>query len=265
MTVHAGPAVWVEQIMGMPISIHVRGESRRSDAVEAAVAQAFATLRRFDEIFSTYREDSDINRLARGEITMSDCDPLVAEALEIGARAGELTGGVFTVVLPAPDLTGDRTGADGELAERIFDPTGLVKGWAAGRAAGHLANIPGIAYCLNAGGDLVAGVGPGVPVSGPDAVTWRVGIEDPNTPGQIARVVPLVVGAVATSGTAARGAHLFNPHTDSAVSRHGSATVVGADLLWADIWATALFIAPEIAPRFAEAQPGWETFALPAA
>ena len=49
-------------------------------------------------------------------------------------------------------------------------------------------------------------------------------------------------GAVATSGTAARGAHLFDPHTRQAVGRPGSTSVVGPDLLWSDIWATALFV-----------------------
>src|SRR5258706_460512 len=42
-----------------------------------------------------------------------------------------------------------------------FDPPGLVKGWAGGRAAaplGALGRRDGIAHCLNAGGDVTAGV-----------------------------------------------------------------------------------------------------------
>jgi thiamine biosynthesis lipoprotein len=71
---------------------------------------------------------------------------------------------------------------------------------------------------------------------------WRIGIENPYDRSQIDRVVPLIDGAVATSGTAARGAHLYDPRTGQAVGRPGSTSVIGPDLLWADIWATALFV-----------------------
>lgn len=52
----------------------------------------------------------------------------------------------------------------------------------------------------------------------------------------------LTEGAVATSGTAARGAHLYDPANGQMVDRGGSVTVTGPTLLWADIWATALFV-----------------------
>ena len=47
---------------------------------------------------------------------------------------------------------------------------------------------------------------------------------------------------MATSGTAARGAHLYDPASEWMVDRAGSVTVTGPTLLWADIWATALFV-----------------------
>ena len=121
-----------------------------------------------------------------------------------------------------------------------FDPTGLVKGWAADRAASRLAELPGASYCLNAGGDVVvggtAGDGPGAP--------RRVGIEDPRDRSRIAEVVDLHHGGVATSRTAARGTHLYDPVTGTFVERAGSVTVVGPTLMWADVWATALFVGP---------------------
>ncbi len=85
---------------------------------------------------------------------------------------------------------------------------------------------------------------------------WRVGIEDPAERTRLAATVELTVGAVATSGNAARGAHITDPRTGSPVDRPGSATVTGPSLLWADIWATAIFVDPEAARRRCSSRPG---------
>ena len=106
-----------------------------------------------------------------------------------------------------------------------------VKGWAVDLAGDELRGLPGVSWCINAGGDVRAGRHQHVPPTGEDAKAWRIGIENPYDRSQIARVVPLTDGAVATSGTAARGAHLYDPHTRQAVGRPGSTSVVGPDLL----------------------------------
>jgi Membrane-associated lipoprotein involved in thiamine biosynthesis len=246
MTSPAAPLerkAWVEQVMGMPVSIHLRGhELSRPRAVEA-VRAAYATLRRLDGIFSTYRPDSEVMRLQRGEVSIGQCCVEVREVLAIGEQAERRTGGAFTTLLP--------TGA-GELA---FDPTGLVKGWAVDVVARELAGLSDVSYCINAGGDLLIGAHPDVPLSGSGSISWRVGIEDPRDRSAIVRTVPMTHGAVATSGTAARGAHLYDPATGEYVGRSGSVTVIGPELVWADIWATALFVGGE---------PAREAFALAA-
>ncbi len=221
---------WVEQVMGMPVSIHLRGGDVSGDAAASAVEAAFAGLREMDAVFSTYRSDSDLMRLRREEITISECSPLVTRALEIGDEAERLTRGAFTTLLPT---------GDGDLA---FDPTGLVKGWAVDRAATYLTGLAGTSFCINAGGDLLVGAHPDLARSGPDAISWRVGVEDPRDRSRVATTLSLTEGAVATSGTAARGAHLYDPVTGEQVGRSGSVTVSGPTLTWADIWATALFV-----------------------
>jgi len=237
---------WVEQVMGMPVSIHLRGGDVHGPAAEVAVGAAYALLREMDQTFSAYRDDSDLMRLRREEIELSEASPRVAEALAIGEEAERVTGGAFTTLLPTPD---------GDLA---FDPTGLVKGWAVDLAAERLAGLPGTSYCVNAGGDLLIGAHPDLPLEGPDAITWRVGIEDPLDRSRIASTVSLTHGAVATSGTAARGAHLYDPATGEQVARQGSVTVVGPRLVWADIWATALFVGGAAArDRFASTAPDY--------
>ena len=65
----------VRHIMGIPIGIDVRDP----DGVD--VEPAFDWLREVDADFSTYRDDSDISRLDRGELTVAECRPEVDEVL----------------------------------------------------------------------------------------------------------------------------------------------------------------------------------------
>lgn len=215
---------FVTQVMGLPVSAHLRGQVDVPE-VEEAVAQVWSSLRRADELFSTWREDSELMRLRRGELDGADAHPWHEEVALLCAEAQRRTGGLFTPSYP---------GAGG------YDPTGLVKGWAVEKAAAHLANVPGISFCLNAGGDLVAGAGREARLT-----PWRVGIEDPARTGTIAASLDITNGGLATSGTAARGQHIADPRTGGAVERTGSVTVWGPSLLWADVWATALFVDPE--------------------
>ena len=239
--------------MGMPVSIHIRGGDVDSPAVARAVEETFDLVREADRLFSTYQQDSEVSRIRRGELDLAAADPLVQEVAALCRHAGELTEGAFTDQLPDDD---------GVLR---FDPTGLVKGWAADRAASRLADLPEMSFCLNAGGDVAVGGthGDGVESSGGEAgdgpgSAWRVGIEDPRDRSRIAEVVELHQGGVATSGTAARGTHLYDPHTRMFVDRTGSATVFGPSLLWADVWATALFVGPaSLRHRFAQVADGY--------
>jgi FAD:protein FMN transferase len=213
---------FVEQVMGMPVSIHVRGAVHH-DGVSTAVAQAFGVLRRVDAVFSTWREDSDLMRVRRGELRESQAHPWLAEVTALCDDAERRTQGLFSSLA---------TGTEP-------DPTGLVKGWAVEQAALHLQHVPGISFCVNAGGDLLAGAGVGAAPT-----VWRVGVEDPRDRCRVAATVELGRGGLATSGNAARGVHVADPRSGRLVQGDGSATVWGPSLLWADVWATALFVDP---------------------
>jgi thiamine biosynthesis lipoprotein len=216
-------AAFVEQVMGLPVSVHVRGPRAREPFVAEVVAAAFAGLHEADRLFSTYRADSDVSRLDAGTLALGDADPLVREVLELCERARADTGGLFDIQLPGPD------------GRRHLDPSGLVKGWAAERAAAVVAAIEGHEFCLNAGGDVC--VGGAADGGGP----WRIGLERPGGPGLLG-FVELRAGAVATSGTAARGEHLVDPRTGLAPRGVGSVTVTGPSLTRTDVLATAAFV-----------------------
>ncbi|MEP6649297.1 MAG: FAD:protein FMN transferase [Lapillicoccus sp.] len=241
---------WVEQVMGLPVSIHLRGPYVRAAEAERAVAAAYSELVRLDALFSTYRLDSPVSRRRRGEVVAGLEDPLLAEVEALCAMAAERTAGAFTVWLP-----------DAHGVVR-YDPTGLVKGWAVDRAARELAGLPATSWAVNAGGDVLVGRHGLVSPEGADAAPWRVGVEDPHDRTRMVAVVPVTTGAVATSGTAARGAHLYDPVTQQPVDRAGSTTVVADTLLWADVWATALFVGGhETREAFFRNAPGAQTFA----
>jgi thiamine biosynthesis lipoprotein len=213
---------WVEQIMGLPVSIHVRGHAIASTETDDRVAAVFAGLRRVDEVLSPYRDDSDLSRWERRELALADADPMLTEVIRLCEEARERTDGWFD----PRGLPGPRDGRP------RYDPSGLVKGWAVERAARYLADLPDHGWCLNAGGDIL--------VHAPDdQPAWRVAIEDPADPRRIIRVVDVRTGAVATSGSAHRGNHIIDPHTRRAATAVRSVTVLGPTLLWADVYATA--------------------------
>ncbi|CAL9390305.1 FAD:protein FMN transferase [Streptomyces sp. enrichment culture] len=202
--------------MGTVFSFDVRGGP--AEAVDAAVAE----LRRLEELFSTYRDDSEVSRLARGELTVAGCDPVVAEVLELAAVAERLSDGWFSAY----------------YAGRV-DPTGIVKGWAVERAARALLAAGAQGVSVNGGGDVQL---LGAPAAGRP---WRVGVADPLRPGGLAAVISSAGAAelaVATSGTAERGVHVLDPRTRRpAVTDLLGVTVVAPSLTWADCWATAAF------------------------
>jgi thiamine biosynthesis lipoprotein len=213
---------WVEQIMGMPISIHLRGGAAPPDRL-AAVEAAFAELREVDRVFSTYRAESEISRLDRGELAIEECSPVVREVLDLCEQARAATGGYFDIRLP------DRHG------KLKLDPSGLVKGWAAERAARHLRQLGSDDHYLNAGGDIA------LRCVGLHSPPWRIGVEHPDRPGELLGVLPLRRGGIATSGTAQRGEHIVDPTTGRPATALRSVTVIGPSLLWADVYATAAF------------------------
>ena len=217
------PTRFVEHVMGMPVSLALRGRHAADARGRAAWAEAMATLRDVDRIFSTYRESSFVSRLGRGEVDLADGPPEVAEVLELGDRAARESYGAFRTRLPGPD------------GRERLDPSGVVKGWAVERAALGLRALDGTDFALSAGGDMV------VRTLDPAAPPWRVGVEDPHDPRRVLAVLPVRTGAVATSGTAHRGAHLVDARTGRTPEGVASVSVVASSLTWADIDATAAY------------------------
>ena len=231
------PLLRVEHVMGMPIVVDVRDEV----VAPSALDDVFAWFVEVDERFSTYKPDSEISRINRGELHIRDAHPDVREVLDRCEELRTETGGYFDVRASGPGL----------------DPSGLVKGWATARAAALLDAAGALNYCVNAGGDLQLR-GDALPDAG-----WRVGIQHPRERDAVAAVIVSSGAlAVATSGDSARGAHVLDPHTG--LPPHGllSVTITGPELATADAYATAAFAMGLPGATWAAQLVGYEALAI---
>ncbi|RFU37866.1 FAD:protein FMN transferase [Actinomadura logoneensis] len=225
--------------MGTVFSFDVR--TPMTPAIDRALDAAEDWLRHVDAVFSTYRPDSHISRLASGTLTLDQCPGEVAEVLALCARVAEESGGRFTWT------------PHGRL-----DPSGLVKGWAAEAASDLLFEAGAADHCVNAGGDVqVRGsAGPGQ--------AWRIGLAHPFHPGDLMAVVTGTDLAVATSGTSERGDHIVDPRTGRPPVGLASLTLVGRRLTRVDALATAGFAMGEDARDWIAGLAGIEAFAVTA-
>ncbi|MEY2816137.1 MAG: hypothetical protein RJA78_713 [Actinomycetota bacterium] len=198
-------------------------KEKLGEVMRASVAE----LHKTDEIFSLYKPDSPLSKLSRGECSVADCPEVVSQIWDECESWSQVTDGWFSPFTP----------------QNTFDPSGLVKTWAADRAAVVLESAGITDFAMNAGGDirLSRNITPGF--------AMRIGISTPVTIASPEAGVLTVVDlnntefrAVATSGTAERGEHIWNPkHGSEFANQLSQLTVVAKDIVTADVWATALF------------------------
>ena len=232
-TVQTSAHVRVERVMGTVASLDVRSEGPDAGAIDAA----FARLHEADARFSTYREDSEVRRLRRGERFALSLD--LEWVLDRCAALRQETGGFFDA----------RAGG-------ALDPSALVKGWAAERAA-ELLTAGGLTdFCLSVGGDVITR-GDALPGRG-----WRVGIQHPFDRDAVAMRVGVSDLAVATSGAYERGQHITNPWTGAAPRGVLSVTVIGPDLGTADAYSTAAFAMGADGPAWTLGLRGYEAMTI---
>jgi len=225
-----------EEVMGTVVTIDLFGDPS-VEGVARLVGEACDVLRDADDVFSTWRPDSPISRLRRGELTVEAAPAAVGEVLRRCADARTRSSGWF-----------DPWAMPGGV-----DPTGYVKGWAAQEALSRL-DAPGVrGTIVNAAGDIATR---GRPAPG---APFRVGIVDPSGPSRLACVVELD-GAIATSGTYERGAHLVDPRSGEPAAAAASASVCGPDLGLCDALATAVAVSGSV--ELVETLAGYEALVI---
>jgi thiamine biosynthesis lipoprotein len=232
-----------EAVMGTMVNFEIR-RPPTGESPAAAVAQAVAWLHWVDATFSTYKHDSEISRLDRGDLTLSDCQREVVDILELCDDLKSFTGGYFDA------------SASGHL-----DPSGVVKGWSIECASALLVSAGWLDHLVEGGGDIRTHGSPGGG-AGPEA--WQVGITHPFRLDALCAVVRVGGGAVATSGIYERGLHVVDPHRHAPATDLASVTVVGAELVRTDAYATAALAMGDEARDWLSALDGYEALVIDA-
>lgn len=205
--------------MGTVVISTADQERLGEDAVVFACAAAKAELDLMEQRFSHYRVDSDISRWMAGDALSPDAVADIEHVLRECGRLHADSDGAFRARNP-------RTGA--------LDTAGYVKGYAIGRAADVLRRLDVRNAVVGVGGDAMC-----LGRQSEDR-PWRVAVQDPRRSHAILAMVDAVDSAVATSGTAERGDHIWRD--DAPVSPDLlSLTVTGPDIACADAFATTAF------------------------
>lgn len=229
-----------EPVMGTVVSFAVRADGRDRGCAQA-VQEAVTWLHAVDARFSPYRADSEVSRLTDRTLADEEVSADLRTVLALCEQVTTATGGAFTA-----------------WPWSRFDPSGLVKGWAVERAAQILAEHGFEHHVVAGGGD--------VQLHGlrADGRRWVVGIADPLRPGAVLSTVAVGDGAVATSGTAERGAHVFDPRTGTSATALASVSLVGESLTLVDAYATAALAMGPRALDWVRAQDGLQALTVAA-
>lgn len=257
-------------------------EDRATEALATALAEmhrGIGLLNRFD--------DCSALGVLNAESRLADSPDELVEVMHRARGVHLLSSGAFDVTvtpvidafrahrdagLPGiPDaielrVANERVNAAGVIIEgrkvRLHDGVevtldGIAKGYIVDSMAAVLTASGVAGYLVNGGGDIrVGGTRDGVR-------PWRVGVRDPDNPGEELDVLPLLEGAVATSGS-------YEIYFDSERTRHHivssdgtspgecrSVTVRAPSTMLADALATAAFVAgPGAGDRLVESVPG---------
>ena len=235
--------------MGTIVSLRLAGfvdePGSDGDARADALRLVESIFRRWDERFSLYRPDSELSRVARGDIRLTAASESLRNCYALALDWRDRTLGVFTP----------------HRADGVIDLSGVVKALAIAEAGVALTESGLSNWSINAGGDVLVSGEPterfeawesaegampvGHRVAAP-ALTdrhpeWVVAIVNPADRGDVIANVPLrnARRAVATSGSAERGEHIWSVHAGEPSPFH-QVSVFAADIVTADVLATAI-------------------------
>ncbi|MGD8353466.1 MAG: FAD:protein FMN transferase [Pseudomonadota bacterium] len=242
----------------------------KEETAAGAAAQAFTRMTEIESLAHYSDKDGAVNRIRNGEgaEVKGDLSNILSTAMEVSrATSGAFDPTLGALVylwgfgreeptLPEPARIEEAFGGSGwervpakdccpEGLKIWFDLGGVAKGYAVDDAVKVLETSGIRAGIVNAGGDLrTFGEKPG---SG----SWKIGIQDPENPRELAGILQLGDAAVATSGDyqryfekdGIRYHHILDPSTGyPAHSGLRGTTVIAPDCATADALATAAFV-----------------------
>jgi thiamine biosynthesis lipoprotein len=222
-------------IMGMPVVVEI------IDAMVSpkSLDEVFDYFTSIDERFSTYKTTSEITLWNEGKITDAQLSDEMKKVLDLSLETKEQTNEFFDIFF------------NGKC-----DPSGLVKGWAIHNAADILRKNGFKNFYVEIGGDIE------IEGRNDKEGKWSIGIRNPFNREEIIKVVYLSGQGIATSGTAIRGSHIYNPKMKKPAEEIVSLTVIGPNIYEADRFATAAFAMGEKGILFIEDLPEFEGYMI---
>ena len=286
--------------MGARFTIRLWAEPDRIEAGKTAARKAFGEIARLEQLFSDYKTDSEIVRIATAPA--GEPAPISAELFEILDRALRLssqTDGAFDVtlgplvrlwrqsrknhVLPTAERMAQARERSGwqklyldpedrtltfERPRMQLDLGGIAKGYAADAAMKVLKRHRFSRSLVAGSGDIVVGDPP------PGREAWQVGVRSLDVskePGDLTGAVELVNSAISTSGDmqqavhidSVRYSHIVDPKTGLGLTDRIAVTVIGPDAVTTDSYATAVSaMGKEKGLAFVESEPEAECLVL---
>ena len=223
-------------LMGMPITVEIADKEAKLKDIE----DIFEYFDYIDHKFSPYKDNSELTKINRGELKPKEYSEDIRLVLKLCQKTKEESDGYFEIV------------HDGKI-----NPSGLVKGWAIHNAANILRKKEFKNFYVDAGGDIE--------ISGhnEDGNKWEVGIRNPFDRTQNVKILSLTDIGIATSGTAIRGQHIYDPyHSGQELSEIVSLTVIGPNVYEADRFATAAFAMQNKGIELIQRMPGFACYMI---
>lgn len=269
----ANLVTWHGTALGADATLQIHHPDRNK--AQRLIVRALTEVRRLERLFSLYQDDSALVELNKRSVLASPAPELV-ELLRLSQYYATLTDGALDpTVQPLWELYA------GHFSREEADPAGpseaaveaavarigyhklLVSSDRIVMPSGTAVTLNGIAqgYITDKVVDLLRAEGidhslvemgeTRVIGTHPDGRAWDVAIADPDDPGRIATVLPIVDRAVATSGAygfrfdqSGRFNHLFNPVTGACACLYRSVTTVAQSATAADALSTAFSLMP---------------------
>lgn len=222
--------------MGMPVTINVVDKN----VTDEDINEVFSYFHYIDGKFSTYKNNSEISKINRGEIEEKDFSREMKKIFSLCKKTKEETNGFFDI---------SKNG--------ILDPSGIVKGYAINEGANILKNKGYKNIYVEIAGDIQVF---GKDESGND---WKIGIQNPFNLQEIVKVVNLSNKGIATSGNYLRGKHIYNPRGKIKGDSFVSVSIIGSNVYEADRFATAIFaMGEEEGLKFLVTLDGFESYII---
>ena len=262
-------------IMGTVFEIEAYGED--ADRTAAAVEEAFAVIRRADEIMSDYREESELSRLNRegagklvplsadlygilrasveySRLTDSAFDVTVGalvdawrQAAKRGRRLDEAERRRVLALVGHPHLSLEES-AQAARFDRPgirVDLGGIAKGWAVDRAADVLRRRGIERALISSGTSSIYALG-----APPGQTAWKIALRHPLREDDLLAVVSLRDQSVSTSGDYEQTrtiagkpvSHILDPRNGMPVETMWSTTVIAPTAEESDALSTAVFV-----------------------